>query len=68
MFKAVPLAAMVEQNIKYQKICREYELLSKAFEVPGVNPEASGFSQGRFTCVPQSQQTPMWCCRWQNWP
>jgi len=33
MFKAVPLAAMVEQNIKYQKLSREYELLATAFEM-----------------------------------
>lgn len=40
MFKAVPLAAMVEQNIKYQKICREYEFLSKAFEAYTAMPAA----------------------------
>lgn len=38
LFIAVPLAEVQEQDIKYQKICREYETLAKAFEVKTGKP------------------------------
>ncbi|MGI6550875.1 MAG: DNA-directed RNA polymerase subunit alpha C-terminal domain-containing protein [Syntrophomonadales bacterium] len=33
MFVAVPLTEIKEQNIEYQKLSREYELLATAFEM-----------------------------------